>query len=159
MITNALIPPNSFLKVYRNVSFSMSQQFLFDLIPVQIDLLNTILGTTDFFYGTEACAINAGVNPYMDGANVLLNSTKKAVIKISKHPSSPPQQYIAAYSLDQGTPNPAITAFIKQASLAQDGDEIEIYGYNEIRKFVCDIAPINLNNNPVPFVLTITLFN
>ena len=159
MITNVLTPPNSFLKVYRNISFSMSQQFLFDIIPIQIDLLNTVLGSTDFFYGTENCAVNAGKNPYLDGVNVLLNSTKKAVIKISKHPTSPPQQFIASYSLDQGVvPLGGWSgAYLKQTALAQDGDEIEIYGYNEIRKFVADIVPVNLN--PVPYVLTISLFN
>ena len=160
MITNVVVAPNIFLKAYRGLTFAVKAtiQLALSTSGFAFSRSHDLLAEDIIVYGNEADAITAGVD-YDDASNlIVLNSTKKAIIRFNEHASVPSQQFIAAYCLQD---NPTIQSYngmpVPSYLLAKDGDEIEIYGVDEIRKFKS--FPLIGDLNPVPYYLTITLFN
>lgn len=142
MISNNATSPNSFLKVYKTVT-----------IPVDST------GATGIpFFNSEADAVANNANPNHGALVVVRNNTKKAIFKFTKSPLEAPQDYIASYSLgrdkliDTKLPGHPATQFAH----AKDGDEFEIYGIEEIRKF--EFTPLRNVGSPVAFFITIILF-
>lgn len=155
MISNYITLPNTNLKCYKCFTVAMASDGTGWYFPDDY----TFIAPTPFFYD-EITAVANGFNPIHISTLLIRSFTKKAIFKITKHPNELPTDYIAEYSL--GIDNVVDTSLpgrprIRYA-LAKDGEEFEIFGINEIRKF--EVKPlIGIGSfTPVPFLLTVILF-
>jgi hypothetical protein len=167
MITNVIKAPNTFLKCYSSFTIAINNDFTLSgmtvghLIVIPLNkgsMPYDILFSNDVTVHSEA-NYTALPSPNYPNDRAFLNSTKKAVFKINEHTSVPSQDYIANYTLDgniRTNPTGLGTGVLPINALAKDGDEFEIYGFNEIKKV--HFGQLDLSMNPVPFLLTISLF-
>ncbi len=161
MIGNVLIAPNSFLQAYRSITFAVKvdNYFSFELGSFFGSAPNDNTFAQDIvFYNSDADATANGSDLTGRMENILRDVTKKAYIRFNKHPSVPSQDYIANYSIgnDMAIPTFLGATPLPLNALAKDGDEFEIYGVDEIRKFFS--SPLHISLNPVPYLLTVILF-
>lgn len=164
MITNVVVAPNIFLKAYGSFTIGIDRPFSLNgqtisHPPVKLNtgsLPYDSLFANDITVHSDAEYLSL-IAPSFVTDKKFLDSTKKAIFKFNKHPSVAPQEFIANYSLDGVMLAPSGTHVLEINSLAKDGDEFEIYGLSEIKKFFC--SPLEISMNPVPYLLTISLFN
>lgn len=166
MQTNVIIAPNVYLKCYLSTTIAINTRpFCLDNKTVgnpaqRINKGSWAYDTTfpdaiTFLLQDEWDALNL-TNPLGVATKKVLNSTKKAVFKFNKHFAFPAQDFLCNYSLDGLLLNQTGANVSPFNMLAKDGDEVEIYGLDEIKKF--HTSNLHSSMNPVPFLLTISLY-
>jgi len=162
MLTNAITPPNVFLKAYKCRTFAVNTGTFFRLEPTATNFVHNAF---DFgfsnpfpFYASDNAATLNAADPRDNGVCVVRATTKKAVIRFNKHPNAVATPFLANYSIGTDMFLPTFIGAVPDPlnAMAKDGDEIEIYGLNEIAKFFA--GPLDAVFLQVPFLLTITLF-
>ena len=140
MIGNVTNPPNGFLKAYYSNTVLSNRTVLFD------DTFNNMPNQITGIYKQDDTGFNIPI------AIPVLKITKKMLVKVfSPDYILTPNKFIAHCNLiaeNFGTPN------FTSRLVMRDGDEIELYGIEEIRKLVF------LQNNYAPqdYLLQISLF-
>ncbi len=163
-IENVITAPNVYLTCYKVRTFAIAagDWFTFD----QLRSVNTVYTPVDVtfsapisFYNSDYLASINHVSPNDPAECVLRNTTKKVVIRFSKHPNVLATEFLANYSfgVDLFLPTSVNAVPHPLNALAKDGDELEIYGLPEIRKFFT--GPVHANLGPVPYLLTVAMFH
>jgi hypothetical protein len=164
MITNVLNAPNSFLKCFSSHTLAVSVNNYISFgqyrkTDFSFPHDNTFADDLNFKISTQEANDLSLLQDTFGGSLCIYDNTKKAIIKIHKHPIAPVQDFLCSYSIGKDMAISTASAGSKPFplnALAKDGDEFEIYGVNEIRKFFC--TPLDASMNPVPYLITIHLF-
>ena len=166
MQTNVIIAPNVYLKCYLSTTiaidgrpFSLSGKTIANP-PQRINKGSwaydlAFSNGVEFLSQAEWDAQNL-ITPFGESVKKVLSSTKKAVFKFNKHYASPAQEFLCNYSLDGYFRNLTGPVVSPINMLAKDGQELEIYGLDEIKKFFT--SNLHSSMNPQPFLLTISLY-
>ncbi len=140
MIGNVTNPPNGFLKAYYSNTVLANDTVLFD------DTFNNLPNQITGIYKQSDTGFTTPI------AISLLKITKKILVKVfSPDYVLAPNKFVAHCNLiaeNFGTPN------LTSRLVMRDGDEIELYGIEEIRRLVF----LQNNYTPQDYLLQISLF-
>lgn len=158
MITNSALNPNAFLKAFYTDTVLVKDNVLFN--GVQYDPItnvpSTIIANVYDWYDTA----------FVTGKSIVLPAyTKKALLRVLVPEGVIAPKYIAFANL-HGAPF-LLDALVDPKKMALlEGSEIEIYGFNEIKKLILFNNRSNVvggvttlhNATPIAFLLNITLY-
>lgn len=158
-MTNQSNNPNSFLEVFYSNTVVVNDWVNFGDDYTGNDLIMRSVISPVFYWFDEIFSQPLNID--------IPSNTKKAVVRVFAKEGVIAPKFIAFATLDDGLFSD-VNAINNERSIALlDGSELEIFGYDEIRKLQLynnrqNInAPLDVklfNENPIPFYLNITLF-
>ena len=157
-MTNQSNNPNSFLEVYYSNTVLIQNGVVFGANETDENLVNHSVVSPVFAWHDEIFDQPLNVK--------LLSNTKKVSVRVFAKESVIAPKFIAFASLVDQLYLTDVNEANDRSIALLDGSELEIFGYDEIRKLVLYNNRYNItgldtklfNDSPIPFYLNITLF-